>query len=153
MSNAALLDYALKAALSDKTSRLSSARSAGLAFLDSTVITTLVRWSRDAQLSRREAWQSSVARSRQPRLVKLVGLNRALGKTTGPRRAHPCDHHIKRLATVDRVVTQATCSVLPSLAPPAALITVGTTSPRPSNANPTRPATGTGTSSAGPGPA
>jgi anti-anti-sigma regulatory factor len=50
MSNVAQLDKALKAALSDEMSSCCPLGLSGLAFLDSTVINTLARWSRDVQL-------------------------------------------------------------------------------------------------------
>lgn len=75
MSNVALLDDALKAALSNDSSCCLLDLS-GLAFLDSSVINALVRWSRDVQADHRGALAVCVGRhTPAARLVELVGLD------------------------------------------------------------------------------
>lgn len=75
MSNVDVLNKALQTALSDDTTSCLLDLS-GLAFLDSTVINALVRWSNDVQLSEREALAISVGTDTPAaRLVDLVGLN------------------------------------------------------------------------------
>jgi anti-anti-sigma factor len=75
MSNVDVLNKAIKAALSDDTTSCLLDLS-GLAFLDSSVIHSLVRWSQDVQLSQREALAISVGEGTSAaRLVALVGLN------------------------------------------------------------------------------
>jgi len=75
LSNVDVLNKAITAALSDDTTSCLLDLS-GLAFLDSTVVRSLVRWSQDVQLSHREALAICVGEGTPAaRLVALVGLN------------------------------------------------------------------------------
>ena len=75
MSNVDALNDVLARVLSDETSTCVLDLS-GVTFMDSTVIHSLVRWSKEAQVSEREALAIMVGDADTPagRLLELVGL-------------------------------------------------------------------------------
>jgi anti-anti-sigma factor len=79
MSNVDVLNNALKTVLSDDTTSCLIDVS-GVTFMDSTVIHALVRWSKEAQVSEREALAIMVGGSDTPaaRVLELVGLLKRL---------------------------------------------------------------------------
>jgi anti-anti-sigma factor len=75
MSNVEALDDAVRSVLSDESSSCLLDLS-GLTFMDSTVVHALVRWSKEAQVSEREALAIVVGGPDTPaaRVLEMVGL-------------------------------------------------------------------------------